>query len=163
MAREVATTSPIPRLTTRRLVPVSASASVTTQACHGAHPTDGLGHHRRSITPENHLRFPIVNPGEGEGGLPDDVVAISVATYSDDPGAFAAYGLNGGAGPFVKFAELLSPAATVLGVSAEAVSAPSGGPPPAPPRVFSPPAFGGGSLFLFSFSLIFFPPPQQCW
>src|ERR1035437_5751821 len=38
MAREVATTSPIPRLTTRRLVPVSAS--VTTQACHGAHPTD---------------------------------------------------------------------------------------------------------------------------
>lgn len=114
MAREVATTSPIPRLTTRRLVPVSASASVTTQACHGAHPTDGLGHHRRSITPENHLRFPIVNPGEGEGGLPDDVVAISVATYSDDPGAFAAYGLNGVAGPFVKFAELLSPAATVL-------------------------------------------------
>jgi SAM-dependent methyltransferase len=58
-----------------------------------------------------------VSPDESEGGLPDDVVAISVASYSGDPGAFAVYGANAVAGPFGRFAALLPPNAIVLDAS----------------------------------------------
>lgn len=43
-----------------------------------------------------------------------DVVAVSVATYSDDPDAFAAFSASAVAGPFAAFAALLEPASRVL-------------------------------------------------
>lgn len=41
-------------------------------------------------------------------------MAISVASYSDDPGVFAAYGANAVTGPLGRFAALLPPNAIVL-------------------------------------------------
>lgn len=49
-----------------------------------------------------------------EGRSSGDVVADSVATYSDDPDAFAAAGASGVAGPFAAFAARLEPSSTVL-------------------------------------------------
>ena len=43
-----------------------------------------------------------------------DVVADSVATYSDDPDTFAAFSESTVAGPFAAFAALLQPSSTVL-------------------------------------------------
>jgi len=55
-----------------------------------------------------------VSSVESEGGRPDDVVAISVASYSDEPGSFALSGADAVAGPFGRFAALLPPNALVL-------------------------------------------------
>ena len=53
-------------------------------------------------------------PGEGQAEQTGDVVAESVATYSENPDAFAAFGAASVADSFAKFAALLPPAAIVL-------------------------------------------------
>jgi cyclopropane fatty-acyl-phospholipid synthase-like methyltransferase len=49
-----------------------------------------------------------------EAEFSGDVVADSVATYSEDPDAFAAFGASAVAGPFAAFEALLQPSSTVL-------------------------------------------------
>jgi SAM-dependent methyltransferase len=49
-----------------------------------------------------------------EGRTPGDVVTESVATYSEDPDAFAAFSASAVAGPFAAFAAVLKPSSTVL-------------------------------------------------
>ena len=51
---------------------------------------------------------------EIEGEISGDVVADSVATYSDDPDAFAAFSASAVAGPFAAFAAILVPSSRVL-------------------------------------------------
>jgi SAM-dependent methyltransferase len=55
-----------------------------------------------------------VDPSGIEGKIFGDVVADSVATYSEDPDAFAAFSASAVAGPFGAFAALLQPSSTVL-------------------------------------------------
>jgi SAM-dependent methyltransferase len=55
-----------------------------------------------------------VDPSGIESSISGDVVAESVATYSDDPDAFASYSACAVAGPFSAFAALLEPSSTVL-------------------------------------------------
>jgi len=55
-----------------------------------------------------------VDPSGIEGRISGDVVADSVATYSEDPDAFAAFSASAVAGLFAAFAALLEPSSTVL-------------------------------------------------
>lgn len=57
-----------------------------------------------------------MDPSGIEGRSSGDVVADSVATYSEDPDAFAAFSGSAVAGPFAAFAALLDPFSTVLDV-----------------------------------------------
>ena len=50
----------------------------------------------------------------GSREISGDVVADSVATYSDDPDAFAIFSASAVAGPFAAFAARLQPSSTVL-------------------------------------------------
>ncbi len=55
-----------------------------------------------------------MDPGGNDGSISADVVAQSVATYSDDPDAFAAFSASAVAGPFAVFAARLEPSSRVL-------------------------------------------------
>lgn len=71
-----------------------------------------------SMACQRHVDRLRMEPRDNQGLPPSsvhtDVVAGSVATYSDNPDAFADFSATAVAGPFAKFASLLSARATVL-------------------------------------------------